>query len=262
MSAFAAGVSYRSLKVWQRNRDVFMHLWKAELIWPIFEPVIVLVGLGLGLGGFVELEGGQSYIQFITPGLMAAFAMWPTIAEAGWGAYNRMETQKTYDAMIATPVSISDVIAGEVLWAGTKGLISTSYIVAVALVLTPFYDLVQSPLVVFVVPVALLSGLMFAAMSLLATSFVRSAAQLAYFVSIVIMPMFWVGGVFFPLSQLPEGLQVASWFMPLRHVVELERAFVSGDLHFGLLINLAWIVVVTAALFQAVLWTMARRLIK
>src|SRR5688500_8614517 len=115
----APDVSYRTFKVWQRNRDVFMHIWKAEMIWPVFEPLIVMLGLGLGLGKFVELESGQEYIQFIAPGTMAAFVMWGTIAEAGWASYNRMENQKTFAAMIATPVSIDDVISGDVIWAAT-----------------------------------------------------------------------------------------------------------------------------------------------
>jgi len=258
----APDVSYRTFKVWQRNRDVFMHIWKAEMIWPVFEPLIVMLGLGLGLGKFVELESGQEYIQFIAPGTMAAFVMWGTIAEAGWGSYNRMENQKTFAAMIATPVSIDDVITGEVIWAATKGLISAVYIVIVSLLLTPFWDIVQSPLVVFVLPVALMSGLMFACMALLATSFVTSIGQLAYFVSLVIMPMFWVGGVFFPLEEMPEGVQFASWFMPLRHVVDIQRGLVSGDMQWSMLGDVVWIAVVTLVLYRAVLWSMRRRLIK
>jgi lipooligosaccharide transport system permease protein len=257
-----ADVSYRTFKVWQRNRDVFMHIWKAEMIWPVFEPLIVMLGLGLGLGKFVELESGQDYIQFIAPGTIAAFPMWGTIAEAGWASYNRMENQKTFAAMIATPVSIDDVITGEVVWAATKGVISAVYILIVSLCLSPFWDLVQSPLVVFVLPVAFLAGLMFAAMALLATSFVSSVSQLAYFVSIVIMPMFWVGGVFFPLEEMPAGVRALSWFMPLRHVVDIQRGLVTGDLDWSLLGDVAWIAVVTAALYYAVLWSMRRRLIK
>ncbi|HEX5368048.1 MAG TPA: ABC transporter permease [Dehalococcoidia bacterium] len=258
----AVNVSYRSLKVWQRNRDVFMHIWKAEMIWPVFEPLIVMLGLGLGLGKFVQLEGNQRYIEFITPGVMAAFPMWGTIAEAGWGSYNRMENQKTFAAMIATPVSIDDVITGEVVWGATKGVISAVYIVIVALCLTPSWDLVQSPLTIFVLPTAFLAGFMFAAMALLATSFVTSVSQLAYFVSIVIMPMFWIGGVFFPLSQMPSSVRIISWFMPLRHVVDIQRGFVTGDISLGMLADAIWIAVVALVLYRAALWSMRRRLIK
>ena len=258
----AVNVSYRSLKVWQRNRDVFLHIWKAEMIWPVFEPLIVLLGLGLGLGKFVELNSSQSYIQFIAPGVMAAFPMFGAIAEAGWGSYNRMENQKTFAAMIATPVSIDDVITGEVIWGATKGVISAVYIVIVALCLTPSWDVVQSPMVVFVLPVAVLAGFMFASMALLATSFVSSISQLAYFVSIVILPMFWIGGVFFPLSQMPESVRILSWFMPLRHVADIQRGFVTGDLSLSMLADAVWIAVVGLVLYRAALWSMRRRLIK
>ena len=258
----AVDVSYRTLKVWQRNRDVFMHMWRAELLWPFVEPLIVLLGLGLGLGRFVELESGEDYIQFITPGIIAAFAMWAAIAEGGWASYNRMSWQKTYDAMIATPVSIDDVITGEVIWAATKGVASTIAITIVALLLTPVWDMVQSPLVVFAIPTALLAGLMFGSMALLATSFVTSVSQLNYFVSLIIIPMFWVGGVFFPPEELSSEMQVFAWCLPLSHVVNLQRGWVTGDLETAMLVDVLWIAVVTAVLYRAVLWSMRRRLIK
>jgi lipooligosaccharide transport system permease protein len=258
----AADVSYRTLKVWQRNRDVFLHMWKAETMWPFFEPLVVFLGLGLGLGRFVELEGEQDYIQFITPGIIAAFAMWAAIAEGGWASYNRMSWQKTYDAMVATPVSVDDVITGEIIWAASKGMASSAAITLVALLLTPFWDMIQSPLVVFVVPTALLAGLMFGSMALLATSFVTSVSQLNYFVSLIIIPMFWVGGVFFPPDQLSSEMQTFAWFMPLSHVINLQRGWVTGDLDASMLVDVAWILVVATVLYRAVLWSMRRRLIK
>jgi lipooligosaccharide transport system permease protein len=258
----AVDVSYRTFKVWQRNRDVFLHMWKAETMWPVFEPLVVMLGLGLGLGRFVELESGQDYIEFITPGIMAAFPMWTAIAEGGWASYNRMSWQKTYDAMIATPVSLDDVITGEVIWAASRGVMSSFYILAVALLLTPFWDLVQSPLVIFTLPVAFLAGLMFGAMALLATSYVTSVSQLAYFVSLVIIPMFWIGGVFFPPEELSATVQTFSWFLPLKHVVDLQRGFVTGNLELGMLVDVAWIAVVTLVLYYAVIRSMRRRLIK
>jgi lipooligosaccharide transport system permease protein len=262
MALAAVDVSYRCLKVWQRNRDVFMHMWRAELMWPFAEPLIVLLGIGLGLGTFVELQSGDDYIQFIAPGIVAAFAMWAAIAEGGWASYNRMSWQKTYDAMIATPVNLDDVITGEVIWAASKGVLSTASVLIIALVLTPFWDLVQSPLAVLCIPTALLTGLMFGAMALLATSFVTSVSQLNYFVSLIIIPMFWVGGVFFPPEELSTEMQTFAWFLPLSHAVNLQRGWMTGDLEASMIVDVLWIAVVAAVLYRAVLWSMRRRLIK
>ena len=135
------------------------------------------------------------------------------------------------------------------------------YIVIVAACLTPFWDLIAVAAGHFRAADGVLAGLMFGSMALLATSFVSSVSQLAYFVSIVIMPMFWIGGVFFPLSEMPEGVRIVSWFMPLRHVVDVQRGLVTGNLA-GHAADMVWIAVVGLVLYRAVLWSMRRRLIK
>jgi lipooligosaccharide transport system permease protein len=263
MTALAAvDVSHLTFKVWRRNADVFRRLWKAEILWPVFEPLVVILGVGFGLGRFVDLENGEDYIVFLTPGVMAAFGMWAAVAECAFASYNRMAWQKTYDAMIATPVSMDDVITGEVVWGASRSVLSSVFLVIIATALTPAWGLVESPLVVFAIPTAFLAGFMFGSMALFATSLVTSVSQLGYFVSLVVVPMFWVGGVFFPTAELSSGMQVFAWFLPLSHVVDLQRGWVSGDLHLGMLVDLAWILVVTAVLYRAVLWSMTRRLIK
>ena len=255
-------VSYRAAKVWQRNRDVLRHIWGPELGWPVFEPLVVIIGVGFGLGQFVELDDGQEYVQFLTPGVMAAYVMWASVIEGSFASYNRMAQQKAYEAMIATPVSIDDVITGEVAWAASRGVLSCFFLVIISVALTPFWDLVDSPLVVMAIPTALLAGFMFGALALLATSVVSSVTQLGYFLSLVILPMFWVGGVFFPPDELSSEVQIFAWFLPLSHVVDLMRGWVTGDLAWGMVIDVMWIVVVTAVLYWAALWSMRRRLIK
>ncbi|MEX2238055.1 MAG: ABC transporter permease [Dehalococcoidia bacterium] len=257
----ATDVSHRSFHVWQRNRDVFLHLWKAELSWPIVEPVLIMIGLGLGLGTFVELDGEQDYLQFITPGLLAVFPMFAAVSECGWGSYSRMEMQHTFDAIVATPVSVDDIITGEIIWAASRAMLNTFYILLVALVLTPFYDLVESPLFWACLPFAFVHGFMFGSMSLGYTANVRAMSQLMYFFSLIVMPMFYLGGVFFPLDDLSEGFQIAAWFLPITHVVNINRALVSGGLDWAHIIDLAWILVVGAVLFRFALWSMRRRLI-
>jgi hypothetical protein len=119
---FAGGVSYRSFRVWQRNADVFLRLWHAELVWPVVEPILIILALGLGLGTFVELTGNQTYMEFLAPGILAVYPMWAAVGECGWGSYVRMSMQRTFDAIIATPVNLEDVIAAEILWGTTRAL--------------------------------------------------------------------------------------------------------------------------------------------
>ena len=251
-------VSLRALRVWQRHRDVYLQLWKSELIWPLVEPLITLFALGVGLGGLVELESGQSYIEFIAPGLLAVWPMWSASAECGWGSFFRMENQRTFDAIVATPVSIEDVITGEILWGASRALISTAYI----LVVISAWGLVDSPLALLVLPAAVIPGIMFASISLSYTSVAWSISSLNYFFAVFITPMFWLAGVFFPVERLPEWAQTAAWWLPATHAVKVYRALTSGDLEWSHLGDAVWMVVVAAAFYVIALYSMRRRLVK
>ena len=251
-------VSLRSLRVWQRHRDVYLQLWKSELIWPLVEPLITLFALGVGLGGLVDLESGQSYIEFIAPGLLAVWPMWSASAECGWGSFFRMENQRTFDAIVATPVSIEDVITGEILWGATRALISTAYI----LVVISAWGLVDSPLAVLVLPAAVIPGIMFASISLSYTSVAWSISSLNYFFAVFITPMFWLADVFFPVERLPGWAQTAAWWLPATHAVKVYRALTSGDLEWSHLGDVLWMVVVAAAFYAIALFSMRRRLVK
>ena len=251
-------VSLRALRVWQRHRDVYLQLWKSELIWPLVEPLITLFALGVGLGGLVELESGQSYIEFIAPGLLAVWPMWSASAECGWGSFFRMENQRTFDAIVATPVSIEDVITGEILWGASRALISTAYI----LVVISAWGLVDSPLALLVLPAAVIPGIMFASISLSYTSVAWSISSLNYFFAVFITPMFWLGGVFFPVERLPEWAQMVAWWLPATHAVKVYRALTSGDLAWSHLGDVMWMVVVAAAFYVVALYSMRRRLVK
>ncbi|MEE8345788.1 MAG: ABC transporter permease [Dehalococcoidia bacterium] len=251
-------VSLRALRVWQRNRDVYLQLWKSEIIWPVVEPLITLFALGVGLGGLVDLESGQPYIEFIAPGLLAVWPMWAASAECGWGSFFRMENQRTYEAILATPVSVEDVITGEILWGATRALISATYI----LVVITAWGLVDSPLAILVLPLTVLTGVMFASISLSYTSVAWSISSLNYFFAVFITPMFWLSGVFFPIERLPEWGQKVAWWIPATHAAEVYRGLVSGDLHWSHLGDIAWMVVAVAMFYSLALFSMRRRLVK
>ncbi len=256
------GVSYRSYRVWQRNRDVVFRLWFAELVPPILGPLIMISALGLGLGVFVELGGEQEYIEFLTPGMLALFPMLWAMFDCGWGAFGRMNMQGIYDAVIATPLNVEDVIAGEIFWGATRATFQAAHILIAALLFTPAYGLIDSPLVIFVLPAAFLSGLLFGSIAMCYTSIAPSMSAYNFLWALVINPMFWFGGAFYPLDTLPGGLRVLAEFIPLTHVVRINRGLVEGSLDWTHAASLAAVLALTAVFLALALWSMRRRLIK
>jgi len=211
-------LSYRVWKVWRRDRDVFMKTYKTSFLPPLLEPILYLLALGLGLGGFVQLINGEPYIQFIAPALVAVSMMFSSFYECTFGSFVRMYFQKTFDAIIATPVNIEEVIAGELLWGATKSLINSSIVL----------------------------GVIF-----------------AFGLAPSITPMFLLSGTFFPLTAMPDLLQVAAQlFLPLTNAVALTRALALGSVEFALLLNLGWLLIVTPFFFVLSINLMKKRLIK
>ena len=249
-------ISWRFIRVWQRNRDVFLKLWHSEVPGFVAEPIIILLAMGFGLGAYVGFVDGQKYIEFIAPGIMASYAMFSASFECTYGSFFRMEYQKTYDAIIATPLSIEDVIAGEIFWGATRAFMTGTIILAIATA----FQLVPSPWALLIPVVAFLEGILFASIAILVTSLVPSVYTFNYYFTLFVTPMFFFSGVFFPLSSFPEIVQTLSWIAPLTPVVHLIRALVNGEIYLGLLWSLAIIIALTALFFSISLVTMRRRL--
>jgi lipooligosaccharide transport system permease protein len=255
-------VSRHAFNVWRRNRDVFFKLWKTELLLPFFEPILVLLGLGLGLGSFIDLGGNTSYIRFLAPGVLTQWAMFQAVFDSSWGAYFRMENHGIYTAIASTPASFDDVAAGEILWAATRALASTVAILTVLLALTPAYGIVRSPLVLLALPVGYLMGLCFSALAICCVAIAPSLSFLGYFFNIIIIPIFWLSGGFFPLERMPAALQDIAWVLPLTLATSIDRHLLNGT--FGL--NDLWHLGLMAAEALALAWLaialLRRRLIK
>jgi len=248
--------SWRFIRVWQRNRDVFFKLWHSEAPGFVAEPIIILLAMGLGLGAYVGLVDGQKYIEFIVPGIIASYAMFSASFECTYGSFVRMEYQKTYDAIIATPLSVEDVTAGEIFWGATRSFLTGTVILAIAAA----FQLVHSPWAVLIPLLSFLEGILFAAIAVLFTSIVPAIYSFNYYFTLFITPMFFFSGVFFPLSSFPEIVQTISWIVPLTPVVHLTRALINGEFRLELLWALAIIIVFICVFFSVALVTMRRRL--
>ncbi len=248
--------SWRFIRVWQRNRDVFFKLWHSEAPGFVAEPIIILLAMGFGLGAYVGLVEGQQYIEYIAPGIIASYAMFSASFECTYGSFVRMEYQKTYDAIIATPLNVEDVTAGEIFWGATRSLMTGTVI----LVIASAFQLVHSPWAVLIPVISFLEGLMFASIAMLFTSIVPAIYSFNYYFTLFVTPMFFFSGVFFPLTSFPEIVRTLSWIVPLTPVVRLTRALVNGEFQLDLLWALAIIVVLTVVFFSISLVTMRRRL--
>ena len=250
--------SYRSVRVWQRNRDVFFRLWRSEVPGSLAEPLLVLLAMGLGLGTYVVLEDGPRYIEYIAPGIVAAYAMFSASFECTYGSYFRMTYQRTYDAIIATPLNIEDVVAGEIFWGATRSLMTACIILAV----TAAFGLVSSAWALLALPLALLAGLMFASIAMVFTSIAPAIHTFNYYFTLFLTPMFFFSGIFFPLDNFDPIVQDLSWIAPLTPVANLMRAVISGEPGEGAWGGLAIIVGIIAVFFPLSLVLMRRRLLK
>jgi lipooligosaccharide transport system permease protein len=258
-------LTYRVWKVWHRNFDVFTKTIKVNFLPSLLEPILYLLAFGFGLGGFIPSIQGQSYIGFIAPALVAISIMNGSFFECTFASFVRMYFQKTFDAIVATPVSVEEVVAGELLWGATRATFNTTIVLAVVAA----FGLISSPLFLLVIPLAFFGGLMFASMAMCFTSVAPNIDFFNFPSFLFLTPMFFLCGTFFPLTSLPLAAQgVALAVLPLTHVVNVIRGLVSGHLEpiLGLnpaaliAISFAWIIGVTVIFFILSINLMKKRL--
>ncbi|UCE79073.1 MAG: ABC transporter permease [Nitrospiraceae bacterium] len=247
----------RALRVWQRHFTVYRKLYKSSIVLNFVEPVLYLAALGLGLGAFVREINGIPYIKFIAPGIIASSAMFAPIYECTYGTYVRMTYQKTFDAILATPVNIDDLVAGELIWASTKSMVYGSIIILVI----SLFGLVDSPAIILVIPLLFVSGLIFAEISVIFSAIVPGIDSFNYFYTLFITPMFLFSGIFFPLDTLPGVVGKIAFFTPLYHLVNICRAFAQGTMITAGW-DILWVFAVAALLAPYPFRLMRRRIIR
>lgn len=245
-------------RVFRRNFLVFLKTWKANIMFNFVEPVMYLWAMGFGLGVYVAKVDGIPYVQYLAPGLVASSAMFATAFEMTYGSFTRMTYEKTFQAMVATPVSMEDVVAGEIMYGSFKSLMYG----LVFLLVIWFFGLVKSPWVVLLPGLLVLCGLVFSILAMIWTSLAPDYDAFNYFFTLVITPMFLFSGIFFPLAGMPPLVQKIAWLTPLYHAVELSRALVLGRVNTGVLAHLGWLLALVLLTFRLPLVMVKNRLIQ
>lgn len=229
----------RAYRVWQRNFTVYTKRYKSSLVLNFFEPIIYLAALGLGLGAYVKEINGVPYINYLAPGLIASSSMFAATFECTYGTYIRMTFQKTFDAILVTPVNIDDLAAGELMWGASKG---TFYGVIIMMVLS-FMGLLDSAMILAAIPVIFISSLIFAEIAVIVSSIVPGIDSFNYFNTLFLTPMFLFSGIFFPIDSMPPIVSKIAFFLPLYHLVNICRSFSAGEV-----LPVIWEIALLAAL--------------
>lgn len=247
----------RAFRVLQRNFTVFTKLYRSSLALNFAEPILYLWAMGLGLGAYVKEIHGIPYINFIAPGMIASSSMFAAVYECTYGTFVRMTYQKTFDAILATPINIYDLVAGELMWGAAKSVIYGTIIMIVISAL----GLVNSAAIIAVLPVLFISGLIFAEISMIFVAIVPGIDSFNYFYTLFMTPMFLFSGIFFPLDNLPPLVTKIAFFTPLYHLVNICRSFAGGHI-MGSHWNILWMVAVALVLAPCPFRLMKKRIVK
>ena len=255
-------LSRRFVRVWQRNFVVYRKTWKINFLPPLLEPLFYLVAFGVGLGlmvGQVDYAGKNiPYTTFIAPALIAINMMQSAFFETTFASFVRMFYQKTFDGMLASPLSVDEVITGELLWGATKAVIGTFLMM---LVISAF-GLLHYPDAILLLPIAFLGGLAFACAGMIFTAIVPTIEVFNLPTFLFITPMFLFGGTFFPLTNLPAWAQLVARALPLTHLAELCRGVALGGWQGSHIYSILYLSLWIAFTFPLAIVLMRRRLIK
>lgn len=251
-------LSLRFVPIWRRHMLVWWKIAIPSILGHLADPLIYMLGLGFGLGTLIPTMGGTSYLLFLAGGTLCYSTMNSASFEALYSGFSRMFHQRTWDAILNTPITLDDIIVSEVLWAATKSLMSGVAVLLVIWLLGMSHTLLS----LWTIPLALLIGLCFSALGLIMTALAPSYDFFMYYFTLVITPMMMLSGVFFPVEQLPAALQHVSALLPLTHAIDLARPLLSAAMPQHILLHLLVLVAYTVAGFYISLVLVRRRLSK
>ena len=209
-----------------RNLLVWKKLAGPSILGNIAEPLITLVAFGYGVGSLIGQIDGLPYIEYLASGSVAVSAALAATFEALYSAYSRMAVQKTWDSILNAPIALDDIVFAEMLWAAMKALFSCAAILVVIFLL----GISRAPSMLLALPVLGLAGVTFASLALVFNALAKGYDFFTYYFTLVVTPMTFLSGVYFPIAQMPPWLQGIAQVLPLKAAVDLVRPLVLGNI--------------------------------
>ena len=253
-------LSYRVYYIFLRNLVSYKRFVVPTFLVSLVEPLFYLITFGIGMGAYIGYFGGKPYLNFLVPGVLVASVMLSSTFECLYGTFVKMIHEKIFDSLIATPVSAEDAVAGDIVWGTFRGMISGTLMMTVAVFMGVAPSSVLSLLLLLALMI--LTGLLFASLAMIVTSVSPSFDFFNYYTELIITPMLFFSGVFFPLDRFPGWMKTFSQFLPLTHAVKISRAVYAGEFDGGLIWSFVVILGLEGIAFFIALKSMKRRLIK
>lgn len=234
--------------VWNRQVTLFKRYWLSSTTSSVVQPIIYLLAFGLGVGTLVATVDDMSYVEFVGTGSVATAVLFASAFPGMFNTYVQRVFQHTYDALLAAPVSVDELTLAEGSWIAAKAGVYGTF----PLIVTFFFGLTPSWGMLLVPFIGFLTGLGFAFFGMWVSAIIKNIEQTSYITAIVLTPLFLVAGTFFPISNLPPGLQLAAQFNPLYHCVQLVR-----DASFGWQLPQDFYHLAVLAVFAVITWLLA-----
>lgn len=258
MSEGLASVSSAFLRVWERNARVFVTLWKFNLVPALAEPLLFIFVFGIGIGSYIQDMEGVPYLEFVAAGILATAAFMQATFECTYGSFFRMRMQNTFEGIISTPISASEVGLAEITWGATRGLINST-IVFLILLLMGVISTWQS---LFIPLLTFMAAFNFAAIAIIVTSRIAQMEYFHFYFAGFVVPAQFICGTFFPISRFPLPVQYFAWLIPLSSFIDLSRALMLDRLALAQLWELLWVVGSTLILTELAVRSMSHRLVR
>ncbi len=243
--------------VMSRDVSIFGRYWKATTFSSIVQPTIYLLAFGLGFGSLLPHVAGMKYVQYVATGVVAVAVLFSSAFPGMFNTFVRWQFQRTYDAILAAPVDVEELITAEMLWisvrAGVYGL--APLLVGLAFGLEPAAGMLLVPLIGFV------AGFGFAGFGVTIAAVAKTIDNFNYVTSAVLTPMFLVGGSFFPISTLPPVIRALAQINPLYHCVQLVRDASLNALGVADLGHAAVLIAFAVLMWRLAIWRLGKRLI-